>query len=177
VRIGGNGQPVAEFATLVNPRRAIPSFISALTRITWDMVADAPTFEEIAAPLREFLAGAVFVAHNAQFDWRFLCDELRRAEGWPLSGRVLCTVRLARRVVPEVTHRSLDSLQWFFGIENEARHRAWGDARATARIFKRLLDRIDEREIFCWSELEEMLDRRAPRRRKRRAMPGPMTER
>jgi DNA polymerase-3 subunit epsilon len=176
VRVRGDGRPVAEFATLVNPCRPIPPFITALTRITREMVADAPLFEEIAAPLRAFLADAVFVAHNAPFDWRFLCDELRRAEGRPLRGRVLCTVRLARRVVPEVSRRSLDALQWFFGIENEARHRAWGDARATARIFKRLLDRIDERDITRWSELETLLARKTGRR-KRRAMPGPMMER
>lgn len=176
VRMRGDGQPVAEFTTLVNPRRRIPAFITALTRITWDMVADAPLFEDIAAPLREFLADAVFVAHNAQFDWRFLCDEMRRAEGRPLRGRTLCTVRLARRVVPEVTHRSLDALQWFFGIENEARHRAWGDARATARILARLLDRLDDRAIVSWEQMQALLARKKGRR-KRIAMPHPMSER
>jgi DNA polymerase-3 subunit epsilon len=167
VRLDGDGRPLAEFGTLVNPRRSIPPFISALTSITYEMVKDAPLFEDIAARLRDFVAGAVFVAHNASFDWRFLCDELAAADGRPLRGRVLCTVRLARRVVPEISHRSLDALQWFFGVENEARHRAYGDARATAKIFTRLLDRIDDREIACWQDLETLLARRSPRRRRR----------
>jgi DNA polymerase III subunit epsilon len=167
VRVDGDGRPIAEFGTLVNPRRSIPPFIAALTSITYEMVQDAPLFEDIAAPLRDFLAGAVFVAHNASFDWRFLRDELAAADGRPLHGRVLCTVRLARRVVPELSHRSLDALQWFFAVDNEARHRAYGDARATAQIFRRLLDRIDDREIACWHDLETLLARRAARRRHR----------
>jgi DNA polymerase III subunit epsilon len=167
VRVDGAGRPIAEFGTLINPRRSIPPFISALTSITYDMVKDAPRFEDVATKLRDFLAGAVFVAHNASFDWRFLRDELDAAGADPLRGRVLCTVRLARRVVPEITHRSLDALQWFFGVENEARHRAYGDARATATIFTRLLDRIDDRDVACWQDLETLLARRAPRRRRR----------
>jgi DNA polymerase-3 subunit epsilon len=176
VRLDGAGRPIAEFTTLVNPERPIPPFIAALTNITREMVSSAPRFGEIAARLRAFLAGAVFVAHNASFDWRFLCDELASTDGRPLRGRVLCTVRLARRVVPEISHRSLDALQWFFGIENEARHRAYGDARATARIFRRLLDRIDEREIVCWDDIERLLARRPPVRRARRAMPTSVTD-
>jgi len=175
VRLRGDGARIDEYTTLINPRRPIPPFITSLTRITWDMVARAPHFEDIADELRRFLAGAVFVAHNASFDWRFLSHELRRVDGLPLRGRVLCTVRLARRVVPEIRYRSLDALQYFFGIENEARHRAWGDARATALIFRRLLDRVEERDIERWEQLDALLGRVAPRR-KRRAMPGPVLD-
>jgi DNA polymerase-3 subunit epsilon len=107
------------------------------------------------------------VAHNAPFDWRFVGHEMLRTGGEPLCGRVLCTVRLARKVVPEISRRSLDALSWFFGVENEARHRAYGDARATAIIFTRLLDRVDDRAITCWSELETLLRKRAPRRKRR----------
>lgn len=175
VRVRGDGTMLGEYTSLVNPERPIPPAISALTRITAEMVDAAPRFAEIAEPLRAFLEGAVFVAHNAAFDWRFVGHELMRA-GLPApTARVLCTVRLARKVVPEVTRRSLDALTWYFGIENEARHRAWGDARATAIVFRRLMDRVDEREVFCWSELERLLRRRAPRR-KRRASPQPMHE-
>jgi DNA polymerase III subunit epsilon len=175
VRVDGAGRVAGEFATLVNPERPIPPVISALTRISSEMVERAPRFEEIAADLRSFLEGAVFVAHNAAFDWRFIGSELVRAGQAPPIGRVLCTVRLARKVVPEVSRRSLDALSWFFGVPNEARHRAFGDARATARILTRLLDRVDEREIFCWGELETLMRRRAPRR-KRRASPEPVRD-
>lgn len=176
VRLAGDGRRLGEFATLINPLRPIPPAIMALTRITHEMVQDAPRFEEVALSLAAFLEGAVFVAHNAPFDWRFVSAELERAAVRVPHARVLCTVRLARHVVPEIPRRSLDALSYFFGIENEARHRAFGDARATARIFRRLLDRVDEREVVEWGQLETLLRRRAPRRRKRSAMPMPMED-
>lgn len=175
VRMSGNGRVTGEFATLLNPERPIPPAVSALTRITQAMVESAPRFADVAGELRTFLNGSVFVAHNAAFDWGFIGVELERAGLAAPTGRVLCTVRLARKVVPEVSRRSLDALSWYFGVPNEARHRAFGDARATARIFSRLLDRVDEREIRCWSELETLLRRRTPRR-KRRASPEPMRD-
>lgn len=173
VRLRGDGTFVEEFTTLVNPERPIPPGITQLTRITQSMVQRAPRFADVAAEVFRVLHGAVFVAHNASFDWRFLSSELRQAGGEAPRGRVLCTVRLARRVVPEISHRSLDALQFFFDVHNEARHRAFGDARATARIFRRLLDRVDERDIARWEQLESLLARRAQRRPRRGpAMPG-----
>lgn len=175
VRLRGTGEPVDEFSSLVNPLRSIPHFITALTGIDRAMVADAPRFEDIAEPVRRILAGAVFVAHNAAFDRRFVEAELA-GTGQALSGRTLCTVRLARKTVPEVTHRSLDALSYFFGLENEARHRALGDARVTAAILRRLLDRVEEREVWRWSELERLLRRRARKPRRRAANPRSMEE-
>ena len=110
------------------------------------------------------------------FDWSFVSRELQRAGGAALCGAPLCTVRMARRLVPEVSSRSLDALTNYFGVPNAARHRAWGDARATAGLFRRLLERLDEREIARWEELQSLLRKRAPRR-KRIASPHPMTER
>ena len=66
------------------------------------------------------------MAHNAGFDWGFLSRELQTALGLPLRGRLLCTVRMARKLVTEMPRRSLDALCWYFGVENEARHRAFG---------------------------------------------------
>jgi DNA polymerase-3 subunit epsilon len=165
VRVSGVGAVLDEYRTLVNPERPIPYEISALTNITRDMVYRAPRFRDVAADVARVLAGAVFVAHNAPFDWRFVGAELDRA-GRPLTGRTLCTVRLARKVVPEIRSRSLDSLSYFFDVHNEARHRAYGDARATALIFRRLLDRLDTREVTRWDELELLLLRRSQRRRR-----------
>ncbi len=175
VRLRGDGSFVDEYTTLVNPQRPIPPFITRLTRITHSMAERAPLFRDIAGNVQRILDGAVFVAHNASFDWRFLSTELEWATGTPLRGRVLCTVRLARKTVPEVSRRSLDALSWYFGVDNVARHRAFGDARATAEIFRALLDRLDEMEIVRWTELERLLARRAPRR-KRRASPEPVRE-
>jgi DNA polymerase III subunit epsilon len=174
VRLRGDGTVVDEYRSLVNPQRPIPSFITALTQITWEMVRDAPTFRDVAADVGRVLGGAVFVAHNASFDWRFVSAELERA-GAPLTGRSLCTVRLARKVVPELRSRSLDSLSWFFDIPNAARHRAYGDAQATAEVLRRLLDRLDDQEVTRWHELQALLARRA-KRKKRRASPSPATD-
>ncbi|CAN5793921.1 hypothetical protein BH23GEM9_BH23GEM9_27680 [soil metagenome] len=174
VRLSGDGRVVDEYRTLVNPERPIPFYITALTSITGQMVADAPRFAEVSGAVAGVLRGAVFVAHNAAFDWRFVSAELDRA-GVPLSGRTLCTVRLARKVVPEVRSRSLDSLAFFFNIPNAARHRAYGDAVATAELFRRLLDRLDSLEVTHWQQLEQLLRQRA-KRRKRRANPHFVSE-
>src|SRR5581483_4036251 len=91
------------------------------------------------------LEGSVFVAHNAGFDWRFLSAEIQRATRRPLQGRQLCTVRLARRMLPQVRRRNLDALCYHYGIDNAARHRAGGDALATAQILVRLLDAARDR--------------------------------
>lgn len=175
VRLRGTGELIDEYSTLVNPLRPIPRFITALTGIDPVMAAAAPRFEDIAERVRRILAGAVFVAHNAAFDHRFVAVELA-GTGQALCGRTLCTVRLARKTVPEVTHRSLDALSYFFGLENEARHRALGDARVTAEILRRLLDRVEEREVWRWHELERLLRRRARKPRRRSANPRSMEE-
>ena len=175
IRVNGKGEVVGEFESLVNPDRPIPSMISALTNITYDMVKDAPRFWEIAPRVYDLLDGAVFVAHNAQFDWAFVSEEMRRASAPVLDSRRLCTVRLARKVVPELTSRSLDALQYFFNVDNHARHRAYGDALATTTIFRRLLDRLEDREVSDWEALQKFLRKRA-KRKKRRANPHPMDE-
>src|SRR5690606_33831384 len=79
LRVNGRGEVIGAFESLVNPDRPIPSFVSALTNITYDMVKDAPRFWEIAPRVYELLDGAVFVAHNVQFDWAFVREEMRRA--------------------------------------------------------------------------------------------------
>jgi DNA polymerase III subunit epsilon len=171
-RVRGDGTVLDGFRALVNPERPIPPYISALTNITWEMVRDAPRFCEVAAEVGRVLGGAVFVAHNAAFDWRFVSAELERA-GVPLTGKSLCTVRLARKVVPELKSRSLDSLTYFFNIHVEQRHRAWDDVVATTDVFRRLLDRLDSLPVTRWGELAALLGQRAPRR-KRRAGPHAM---
>lgn len=176
VRVNARGQVLHEYATLVNPGRRIPSAITALTHIDNDMVRMAPRFEDIAGDVRALLEGRIFVAHNAPFDWGFVSGELVRTTRQALYGRKLCTVRLARKVVPEIRSRSLDSLSYFFNVPNEARHRAFGDARATAVIFRRLMDRVRDREVTTWQELEHMTLRRSQKRRIRPAMPTAIQE-
>jgi DNA polymerase III subunit epsilon len=174
VRVSG-GELRERYATLVDPERPIPSMITRLTGITDRMVRGQPRFGEVAPRVAEALEGAVFVAHNAAFDWRFVSHEMGLATGMTLQGRRLCTVRLARRLLPQLPSRSLDGLSLYFGIEIEARHRALGDAVATAEALLRLIAMLEERGVEDWAALETVLGARKPRApRKRRAAPRSM---
>ncbi|HEX6574144.1 MAG TPA: 3'-5' exonuclease [Gemmatimonadaceae bacterium] len=165
------------FETLVNPERSIPPFVSKLTRITWDMVKNAPKFAAIVPELLDKLEGNVFVAHNAQFDWSFLSHEIQRASGARISGNQLCTVRLARQLLPHLPKRSLDYVANYYGIEISGRHRAGGDAIATARCLIRLLDEARDRGCETWEDLDVLLRKRASKKkRKRSAWPSPVTK-
>jgi len=169
------GRITETYATLVNPARAIPRFVTSLTGITEAMVAGAPHFHEVAARVSEAIDGRVFVAHNAAFDWRFLTHEMQQATGTSPVGRQLCTVRLARKLLPELPSRKLDQLAMYFGVEIENRHRALDDAVATARILLRLIDLVEDRgDAADWEALQLLLRRRARRKKKRTATPTSM---
>ena len=164
------------FHSLVNPERAIPRFITELTGISDAMVRDAPCFHEIAGELAQHFAGRVFVAHNARFDWNFLSSEygrLARAPFGELAPTQLCTVRLARRLLSHLPRRNLDAVAWHYGVDIDGRHRAAGDARATAHVLLGLLRDAERSGIDSWEALETMLSRRTSRSRRRRALPAP----
>jgi DNA polymerase-3 subunit epsilon len=166
------------FQTLVNPERSIPPFITSLTSISWEMVKDAPKFRDICEELLARMDGTVFVAHNAAFDWRFVAAEVSRATGQRIEGRRLCTVRLARAVLPQLRRKSLDWVASHYGVEIDGRHRAGGDAIATAHCLVRMLRAAAmDHECATWSHLERLAGNRTPRRRTRRppAMPMPVT--
>jgi DNA polymerase-3 subunit epsilon len=174
VRVSG-GRIADTFCTLVNPERPIPSMITGLTGITQSMVADQPRFAQIARDLSQALRGSVFVAHNAAFDWRFMCHEMSMATGMTLSGRQLCTVRLSRKLLPQLPSRSLDGLALYFGVEIESRHRALDDALATAKVLLKLIDMLEDQGVADWEEMQRMLRRRKPRKsRRRKAAPQSM---
>ncbi len=135
------------FHTLINPGRRVPSFITGLTGITNEMVEDAPPFEEVAHQIAEQLREKIFVAHNAQFDYSFVKKELDDA-GIAWSTRKLCTVKLSRKIIPGLDSYSLGRLAESLGIVIQDRHRASGDAEATAKIFGMLLKR-DESGIIA----------------------------
>ena len=166
-----NGEIVEIFETLVNPQRPIPPFVSRLTNITWDMVKDAPTFDRVVPGLMRVLEGNVFVAHNANFDWRFITSEITHSTGHQLRGRRLCTVKMARKVLPQLSRRSLDHVARYYGVEIRGRHRAGGDAIATAKCLVRMLSDLADRGCGTWAELQTLL-RTQPGRRKNRRPPG-----
>ena len=160
------GRIVDEYGTLVNPGRRIPPAVTALTGITDEMVAGAPWFEHVAEDVVARLEGRVFVAHNVSFDWGFVSGELVRTLGEAPQVPRMCTVRMVRRFVPALRHRNLDVVTRHFGVEVHARHRAYGDALATARVLLRLLDEARGRGLEDVTALDWYLRRRGARRRR-----------
>lgn len=158
------GRIVDEYQTLVNPGRRIPPGITALTGITDAMVSVAPYFEDVAEQILSRLQGRVFVAHNAAFDWGFVSGELVRTLGDAPDLVRMCTVRMVRRLVPALRHRNLDVVSRHFGVAIHQRHRAFGDALATARVLLRLLDEARGRGLEDVAALEAYLRRRGRRR-------------
>jgi len=120
------GREVARWSSLVNPGTRIPALISSLTGISDAMVADAPRFEQVASKLLALLDGAVLVAHNARFDHGFLKNEFGRID-IALRSKLLCTVRLSRKLYPQHRGHGLDAIMLRHGLQTQARHRAMGD--------------------------------------------------
>lgn len=167
-----NGEITNVYETLVNPERPIPPWVTRLTRITMDMVREAPRFRDVGNKVVQSLEGKVFVAHNATFDWRFITEEVRRATGQQLEGPRLCTVRLARKLLSHLPSRSLGSLANYYGIENKARHRAAGDAIATAHVLLRLLHEARSRGCNSWDDLQRLINARGKGKKRRRRPPA-----
>jgi DNA polymerase-3 subunit epsilon len=157
----------ARFATLVDPEAAIPPAITRLTGLCDEHVAGAPRAAVAIPALRRWLdraPDAAFVAHNAGFDERFLRCAFEEAGLPALPGPVLCTRRLGRRLAPGVGRFDLDSLCAHFGIPNRARHRALGDADATACVLVELLGIARARGIGTLGELLDLQERPPGRR-------------
>ena len=130
IRFSANREP-ERWQSLINPGVAIPAEIQALTGITNAMVRDAPSFFAVRDEVRRLLEGAVFVAHNARFDYGFIKNEFRR-QGEAFTADVLCTVRLSRRLYPDAEGHGLDAVISRHRLSGFDRHRAMGDTEATA---------------------------------------------
>lgn len=142
-----NGIEVTDiFTTLINPERDIPYYITGLTGISTEMVLNAPTFEQAAPQILHYLEGRIFVAHNAHFDYSFIKKEFEQT-GIVWQPKKLCTVKLSRKIIPGLRSYSLGSLTESLGIRIQNRHRAGGDAEATAKVFSLLLNRDTESYI------------------------------
>ncbi|GGA84784.1 hypothetical protein GCM10011369_28510 [Neiella marina] len=140
------GQEVSRWSSLVNPQQPLTPFIQRLTGLTDEMLANAPTFDEIADEVERQLADAVFVAHNARFDYGFLKNEFRRIErSW--HARNLCTVKLSRAMYPEHRKHGLDQLITRHDLSCSARHRAMGDAAATLMFYQHLLNEFGTERV------------------------------
>lgn len=131
---------VDHFTSLVNPEITIPYYISRLTGITNEMVNDAPRFYEIAKRIVELTENTIFVAHNVSFDYHFIQKEFESL-GYKFERDQLCTVRLSRKILPGRTSYSLGNLCQELNIPLSDRHRAGGDAHATALLLKYLIEK------------------------------------
>ena len=131
-------QVVDKFSTLINPDCHIGSFYTSLSGISNDMVKDAPRFHEVAKDILHFTDGKLFVAHNSVFDYTFIKDEFASL-GFRFKRDTLCTVKLSRKLIPGEKSYSLGKLCDSLGIEIFDRHRAEGDAVATAKLLDILL--------------------------------------
>lgn len=136
-----NGERITDsFSTLINPEIDIPYFITELTGIDNSMVTNAPKFYEVAKTIVEMTQGRTFVAHNVQFDYKFIREEFARL-GYVFNCKTMCTVQLSRKFIPGHRSYSLGKLCAELGIEIDDRHRAAGDARATVKLFELILQK------------------------------------
>ncbi|MEW6300025.1 MAG: exonuclease domain-containing protein [Thermodesulfobacteriota bacterium] len=161
------GRITEEFSTLVNPDRRVPTAITRLTGVTNDLLRLQPRIETVFPQLRQFLGSAVLVAHNIDFDLRFLNRPIHSSV--PLLNPTLCTVRLARRLLPQLRSRSLNVVAASLGLPPVASHRALADARVTAEIFLILMEKLAARGV---STLGQALDFQHNARDGRRFAPG-----
>ena len=138
---------VDQFISLVNPERDIQPFVVNLTGINSNMLRNAPKFYEVAKRIIEITQDTILVAHNADFDYRILCTEFRRL-GYDFEKPSLCTVELAKNLIPNQASYSLGKLVRALGIPVSDRHRASGDALATVKLFKMLIDKDSNKSII-----------------------------
>ncbi len=150
-----NGALVEEYSTLINPLMTISAFITDLTGIDNLMVRDAPTAREIMPDVAEFLQDSVFVAHNAAFDWGFVSHSARRERSIELENPRLCTVKLSRRILPDLPSRSLGPVAEYLDVKIPQRHRASGDAYATALILIKFISFLKKK--LALQTVEELL--------------------
>ena len=156
-----DGVIIDRFQQLVNPQRSIPGRITQLTGITTGMVFDAPTIDEVLPGYLDFLGDGILTAHNLSFDKGFLDAELGRLGKEALGNETLCTVRLARRLLPGLDSKGLSRLVQFYDITVDGRHRALGDAEATGHVLTRLLSQLAfEHEIDTVDDLLSFQHRR-----------------
>ena len=155
VKVAG-GERLGTFHALVNPEEPIPPFISHLTGIDDVLVRGEPSIEAILPAFLEFARGAVFVAHNARFDFSFLNENLSRLDYPVLEGPPVCTAKLARRVVwPDVPNVRLQTLAQYFRTRVKPTHRALDDAMACAEVLDGLLDLGGRLGILTLGDLRE----------------------
>lgn len=135
-----HGEVVGTLSQLLDPGQDVPPYITELTGISDDMVRGQPQFEHFADELNDFLKGAIFVAHNVNFDYGFIKQEFARiGTVWNMDR--LCSVRLSRLLYPLERRHGLDYVIARLGVEVESRHRAYDDAEVLYKMFRHEYDK------------------------------------
>ncbi|MFN3694644.1 MAG: exonuclease domain-containing protein, partial [Ignavibacterium sp.] len=146
---------VDKFSTLINPQRSIPSFISMFTGITNSDVKNAPLFHQVFPKILELTENTVLCGHNLQFDLSFLRNEVQLLGDDFTPSHTLCTLKLARKLFPNLKSRSLGPLSYHLNIKAKNSHRALGDAETTAKVLIKLIKHLKENEKI--NTLDELL--------------------
>ncbi|MEN8194538.1 MAG: exonuclease domain-containing protein, partial [Bacteroidota bacterium] len=150
-----NNKILDSYQSFINPGMNIPPFITSLTGISNNDVYDAPFFDEITGDILDFIGESVITAHNLPFDYSFLKNELKRAELQLPENHTLCTLKLARKLYPELKSKSLGNLVKHFRIRHKNVHRALGDSNVTAKLLIKMLTQLEE--DYNITKLEELL--------------------
>ena len=150
-----NGEIKDTYSQLVNPERSIPEFITNLTGITDEMVKDKPAISEVIVDFNNFIRDDVLVAHNAIFDIGFIRQNMRLND-LKLNNPVLDTLELSRTVFPDLKNHKLNNVAKHLGVSLENHHRAVDDATATAEIFIKTMDLLNEKNINTFSEINRL---------------------
>nr|WP_297283012.1 exonuclease domain-containing protein [uncultured Agathobaculum sp.] len=141
-----NGAATDQFQTLVNPEREISSFITELTGITNEMLASAPTINDVLPSFIDFVGDSVVLGHNVNFDVNFIYDAYIETCGTPFTNNFIDTMRFSRRLFPNMQHRLIDLIQKF-DIGKNVEHRALGDAKQTATCYEYMKSYMNEKGI------------------------------
>jgi len=137
-----NGEPLAKFCTLINPRRTMPEAASRVSGITDEMLVGQPFIEDVLPHFAEFCGDDVLVAHNAAFDTQFLASDILKHETPASSGPILDTLSMSRKIIPGLANYKLGTLVQYFELPSNEFHRAEADAGYCGNIFWRLIQRV-----------------------------------
>lgn len=147
-----NKEIVEEFSELINPHEPIPYFIRNLTGITDEMVYNAPELKEVLIKFKEFLKDDIIVGHNVNFDVNFLYDNFINVLNEPLTNNFVDTLRISRKLLPELKHHKLDNLIDYYDIKSRDKHRALNDCILTNEVYidmcKMVYEKYDKWDNF-----------------------------
>ena len=149
-----------EFQTLVNPERNIPTEITKLTWITNEMVSDAPKFCDIIPNFLNFIQDDIIVAHNANFDYWFISQNIYTNTWIRIENSCLCTRKLANRLLPELPKKNLWTICDYYWLKNERAHRAMWNTKVTVEIFRNFLDLLNKKWIIEPNHIIEFQDKK-----------------